>query len=64
MTLEERKERAELEAARARDELRVAVQELSSAARRQLDLTEHVRARPWSWLAGAAAIGLWLGSRH
>ncbi len=42
-------------------ELRLAVQDLSVAARSWSDPSESIRLRPGAWLAGAFVVGLWLG---
>jgi len=48
-----------------RDEeaMRVAVQELTGAAKSTLRLGEQIRKFPIIWAAGAFVIGAWLGSR-
>ena len=43
-------------------ELRLAVQDLTVAARSWSDPSQSVRLHPVAWLAGAFAVGLWLGS--
>lgn len=42
-------------------EVRVAVHELTDAAREQLDLGEHIKRFPMAWLLGGFLLGLWLG---
>lgn len=48
---------------RDEEEVRVAVQELTVAARSTLDLSEHIRKFPLTWAIGALLVGVWLGSR-
>jgi hypothetical protein len=48
---------------KSEEELREAVSELTSAAQSQLDFGGKLAERPWLWLGGCFAIGLWLGSR-
>jgi len=45
-----------------KQELRVAVQDLSIAARSWSDASESIRLRPGAWLGSAFLVGLWLGS--
>jgi hypothetical protein len=44
-----------------KEELRLAVQDLSIAARSWSNPAESIRLRPGVWLAGAFVVGLWLG---
>jgi hypothetical protein len=44
-----------------KQELRLAVQDLSIAARSWSDPSESIRLHPGVWLAGAFVVGLWLG---
>ena len=44
-------------------EVRVAVQELTRAARSTLDVREHIKKFPLTWAIGAFLVGVWLGSR-
>jgi hypothetical protein len=44
-------------------EVRVAVHELSDAARSTLNVTEHIKKFPLTWVVGAFLIGAWLGRR-
>jgi hypothetical protein len=44
-----------------KEELRLAVQDLSTAARSWSDPAEAIRHRPAAWLTGAFIVGLWLG---
>jgi hypothetical protein len=44
-----------------KEELRLAVQDLSVAARSWSDPAEAIRHRPAAWLTGAFIVGLWLG---
>lgn len=48
---------------RDEEEVRVAVQELTGAARSTLDLSEHIRKFPLTWAIGALLVGAWLGTR-
>jgi hypothetical protein len=48
---------------REQEEVRVAVHELTAAARSTLDLREHVKRYPLTWAMGALLVGLWLGRR-
>ena len=45
------------------EEVRVAVQELTVAARSKLDVSEHIKESPLTWAMGAFLVGFWLGSR-
>ena len=49
---------------RDEQELKLAVDELTTAAQATVDLGERMALRPWVWLAGAFGVGLWLGARH
>ena len=44
-----------------KQELRLAVQDLTIAARSWSDPSESIRLHPGAWLAGAFVVGLWLG---
>ena len=44
-----------------KQDLRIAVQDLTVAARSWSDPTESIRLHPGSWLTGAFVFGLWLG---
>lgn len=48
---------------RDQEEVRVAVHELTGAARSTLNLSEHIKKFPLTWAMGAFLIGAWLGSR-
>jgi hypothetical protein len=48
---------------RDEEEVRVAVQELTGAARSTLDVSEHIKKFPLTWAIGAFFVGVWLGSR-
>ena len=48
---------------RDQQEVRVAMHDLTGAARSKLDLSEHIREFPLTWALGALLIGVWLGSR-
>ena len=47
---------------REETELKLAVDELSTAAQARIDLGERMSEHAWLWLTGAFTIGLWLGS--
>ena len=49
---------------RDQEEVRVAVQELTVAARSTLSLSEHIKEFPLAWATGAFLVGAWLGSRR
>jgi len=44
-----------------KQQLRLAVQDLTVAAKSWSDPAESIRLRPGTWLAGAFVFGLWLG---
>ncbi len=46
-----------------REEVRVALHELSDAAGHKLDVSDHIRSSPLTWALGAFLIGAWLGDR-
>jgi hypothetical protein len=46
-----------------REEVRVALHELTAAAELKLDVGERIKASPVTWVMGAFLVGLWLGSR-
>ena len=48
---------------RDQEEVRVAVRELTGAARSRLDVSEHIKEFPLTWAIGALLVGIWLGSR-
>lgn len=48
---------------RDQEEVRVAVQELTAAARSTLDVSELIKKFPLTWAMGAFLVGAWLGSR-
>ena len=48
---------------RDEEEVRVAVLELSGAARSTLNVREQIKKFPLAWAAGAFFVGVWLGSR-
>lgn len=48
---------------RDEEEVRVAVQELTGAARSTLNVSEQIKKFPLTWAVGAFFIGAWLGSR-
>ena len=45
------------------EEVRVAVHELTGAARSTLNVSEHIKQFPLTWVIGAFLVGVWLGSR-
>jgi len=47
-----------------REELSAAIENLKTAVRTPVDLRELVAARPWSWVAGAFVVGLWMAIRR
>ena len=48
---------------RDQEEVRVAVHDLTGAARSTLNLREHIRQFPLTWAIGAFLVGVWLGRR-
>lgn len=46
-----------------REEVRVALHELTGAAGLKLDVGERIKASPLTWAIGAFLVGAWLGSR-
>ena len=44
-------------------EIRVAVEELTQAAKSWPDPRERIRSRPGAWLLGGVLVGLWIGWR-
>jgi hypothetical protein len=48
---------------RDQEEVRVAVQELTGAARAKLSVNEQIKELPLTWAIGAFLVGAWLGSR-
>ena len=48
---------------RDQEEVRVAVQELTGAARSKLKVSKHIKEFPLTWAMGAFLVGAWLGSR-
>jgi len=48
---------------RDQEEVRVAVQELTGAARSKFNVSEHIKEFPLTWAIGAFLVGAWLGSR-
>jgi hypothetical protein len=48
---------------RDREDLRVAMHELTEAAGSKLDIGDHIRSSPLAWALGAFLIGAWLGER-
>jgi hypothetical protein len=48
---------------RDQQEVRVAVQQLTGAARSKLDVSERIKKFPLTWGMGAFLVGVWLGSR-
>ena len=48
---------------RDEQEVRGAIEELTAAARLQLNVRKYVEEFPLTWLIGSFLIGLWVGSR-
>ncbi|HXQ23264.1 MAG TPA: hypothetical protein VN812_16425 [Candidatus Acidoferrales bacterium] len=48
---------------RDQEEVRVAVHELTGAARSTFNVREHIQKFPLTWALGAFLVGVWLGSR-
>jgi len=48
---------------RDQEEVRVAVQELTGAARSTLKVSEHIKEFPLTWAIGAFLVGAWIGGR-
>jgi hypothetical protein len=46
-----------------RQEVRVALRELTGAAGQKFDISERIRSSPWAWTIGALLVGACLGSR-
>jgi hypothetical protein len=46
-----------------REEMRVALHELTGAVGFQLDVSERIKASPLKWAIGAFLFGMWLGGR-
>lgn len=46
-----------------RQEVRVALRELTGAAEQTFDVSERIRAAPLAWTLGGLLVGIWLGSR-
>ena len=61
MASPEHREALEQNLEQHKQELRVAVQDLSIAARSWSDPSESIRLHPGTWLASAFVFGLWLG---
>lgn len=49
---------------RDQEAVRVAVHELTGAARSTLKASEHIKEFPLTWTVGAFLVGIWLGSRR
>lgn len=49
---------------RDQEEVRVAVHELTGAARSKLKASEYIKEFPLTWTVGAFLVGMWLGSRR
>ena len=63
MASPEHREALEQNLEQHKQELRLAVQDFSTAARSWSHPSEAVRQHPGRWLVGAFVVGLWLGSR-
>jgi hypothetical protein len=46
-----------------REDVRVALHELTIAASSKLDLNDHIRSAPFTWAFAAFLVGAWLGDR-
>jgi hypothetical protein len=46
-----------------REEMRVALHELTGTVGSKLDVSERIKASPLTWAIGAFLVGVWLGSR-
>ncbi len=44
--------------------MRVALHELTGAARSKLDVRKHIKTFPLTWAIGGFLVGMWLGSRR
>ena len=62
-SLGEKKEALLESVERNQQELRAAVDELTTVAQRQFDLRERIAQHPWQWLLGGFVVGLWLSRR-
>jgi len=59
-SLETKKEALLESVERSQEELRQAVDELTTVAQNRLDLKERIADNPWAWLLGGFVVGLWL----
>jgi hypothetical protein len=59
-TLEEKKEALLESVEKSEQELRAAVDELTTVAQRSFDIGERIADHPWAWLVGGFMVGLWL----
>lgn len=48
---------------RDREDVRVALHELTNAAGNKLDINDRIRSSPLAWAIGAFLLGAWLGDR-
>jgi hypothetical protein len=48
---------------RDREDVRVALHEITNAVEHKVDIGERIKASPLIWTVGAFFIGVWLGSR-
>jgi len=60
---DERREDLRQSIERDEEEVRLAVQELTGAARHTFKASEQIKQFPLTWTAGAFFAGMWLGSR-
>ena len=58
------KEQIEARLALETEALGNAIDDLRERARAEFDLRSRVRERPSAWLAGALALGIWMGGRR
>jgi hypothetical protein len=61
--LEQREELLQ-DIANDREEVRVALHELTDATGHKLDVSDRIRSSPLAWAVGAFLIGVWLGGRR
>ena len=59
-SLEQKKEALLESVERSQEELRHAVDELTTVAQQRFDLHERIAEHPWAWLAAGFAFGMWL----
>jgi ElaB/YqjD/DUF883 family membrane-anchored ribosome-binding protein len=62
--LEEKRAELKRKAELHQQKLERAVQNLKEAAQRSVAIGPTIAQHPWHWMAGALAVGLWLGLRQ